>query len=91
MIVTRVPDGHVWLRIEPQPRGSGYEFVNGIVGGVVPKEFIPAVDRGVQEQMENGVVAGFAMVDCKVTLYDDIPRISVNNESAITFWDEVPH
>ncbi|MDH4054478.1 MAG: elongation factor G [Gammaproteobacteria bacterium] len=62
--------GHVWLRIEPQPRGSGYEFVNGIVGGVVPKEFIPAVDRGVQEQMENGVVAGFAMVDCKVTLYD---------------------
>jgi len=62
--------GHVWLRIEPQPRGSGYEFVNGIVGGVVPKEFIPAVDRGVQEQMENGVVAGFAMVDCRVTLYD---------------------
>jgi len=62
--------GHVWLRIEPQPRGSGYEFVNGIVGGVVPKEFIPVVDRGVQEQMENGVVAGFAMVDCKVTLYD---------------------
>jgi len=62
--------GHVWLRIEPQPRGSGYEFVNGIVGGVVPKEYIPAVDRGVQEQMENGVIAGFAMVDCKVTLYD---------------------
>jgi elongation factor G len=62
--------GHVYLRIEPQPRGQGYEFVNGIVGGVVPKEYIPAVDRGVQEQMENGVVAGFAMVDCKVTLYD---------------------
>jgi elongation factor G len=62
--------GHVYLRIEPQPRGSGYEFVNGIVGGVVPKEYIPAVDRGVQEQMENGVLAGFAMVDCKVTLYD---------------------
>ncbi len=62
--------GHVYLRIEPQPRGAGYEFVNAIVGGVVPKEFIPAVDRGVQEQMENGVVGGFAMVDCKVTLYD---------------------
>jgi elongation factor G len=62
--------GHVFLRIEPKPRGTGYEFVNGIVGGVVPKEYIPAVDRGVQEQMENGVVAGFAMVDCKVTLYD---------------------
>ncbi|NQV86709.1 MAG: elongation factor G, partial [Woeseiaceae bacterium] len=62
--------GHVYLRIEPLPRGSGYEFVNGIVGGVVPKEYVPAVDRGVQEQMENGVVAGFSMVDCRVTLYD---------------------
>jgi elongation factor G len=62
--------GHVYLRIEPLPRGSGYEFVNGIVGGVVPKEYIPAVDRGVQEQMENGVVGGFSMVDCRVTLYD---------------------
>ena len=62
--------GHVYLRIEPLPPGGGYEFVNGIVGGVVPKEYIPAVDRGVQEQMENGVVAGFPMQDCKVTLYD---------------------
>jgi len=62
--------GHVYLKIEPLPAGSGYEFVNGIVGGVVPKEYIPAVDRGVQEQMENGVVAGYPMVDCKVTLYD---------------------
>jgi elongation factor G len=62
--------GHVYLRIEPLPPGGGYEFVNGIVGGVVPKEYIPAVDRGVQEQMENGVVAGFPMQDCKVTIYD---------------------
>ena len=62
--------GHVYLKIEPLPAGSGYEFVNGIVGGVVPKEYIPAVDRGVQEQMENGVVAGYPMMDCKVTLYD---------------------
>ncbi len=62
--------GHVYLKIEPTPAGSGYEFVNGIVGGVVPREYIPAVDRGVQEQMENGVVAGFPMQDCKVTLYD---------------------
>lgn len=62
--------GHVYLKIEPTAPGSGYEFVNGIVGGVVPKEYIPAVDRGVQEQMENGVVAGFPMQDCKVTLYD---------------------
>ena len=62
--------GHVYLRIEPMPAGTGYEFANEIVGGAVPKEYIPAVDRGVQEQMENGVVAGYPIVDCKVTLYD---------------------
>lgn len=62
--------GHVWLRLEPKEAGSGYEFVNAIVGGVVPKEYIPAVDKGVQEQMQNGVIAGFPMVDVKVTLFD---------------------
>ena len=62
--------GHVYLKIEPLPAGEGYEFVNGIVGGVVPREYIPAVDRGVREQMENGVVAGYPMQDCRVTLYD---------------------
>ncbi|MDX1508184.1 MAG: elongation factor G [Woeseiaceae bacterium] len=62
--------GHVYLRIEPAEAGSGYEFVNEIVGGVVPREYIPAVDKGVQEQMENGVIAGYPVVDCKVTLYD---------------------
>jgi len=62
--------GHVWLRIEPLERGTGYEFVNEVVGGVIPKEFIPAVDKGVQEQLGNGVLAGFPMVDVKVTLYD---------------------
>ncbi len=62
--------GHVYLRIEPTEAGSGYEFVNEIVGGAVPKEYIPAVDKGVQDQMENGVVAGYPVVDCKVTLYD---------------------
>ncbi len=62
--------GHVFLRIEPREAGAGYEFVNEIVGGAVPKEYIPAVDRGIQEQMENGVVAGFPVVDCRVTLYD---------------------
>jgi elongation factor G len=62
--------GHVWLRIEPQEAGTGYEFVNEIVGGVVPKEYIPAVDKGIQEQMENGVIAGYPVVDVKVTLYD---------------------
>ncbi len=62
--------GHVWLRIEPNEEGAGYEFVNEIVGGVVPKEFIPAVDKGIQEQMQNGVVAGYPVLDVKVTLYD---------------------
>ena len=62
--------GHVFLRIEPKEPGTGYEFVNEIVGGVVPKEYIPAVDRGVRDQMENGVVAGYPVVDVKVSLYD---------------------
>jgi len=62
--------GHVFLRIEPLPPGSGYEFENAIVGGVVPREYISAVDKGTREQMENGVVAGYRVVDCKVTLYD---------------------
>jgi len=62
--------GHVWLRIEPKEPGLGYEFVNKIVGGVVPKEYIPAVAKGVKEQMENGVIAGYPVVDVKVTLYD---------------------
>ena len=62
--------GHVWLKVEPQEEGTGYEFVNAIVGGVVPKEFIPAVDKGCQEQMQSGVLAGYPMLDIKVTLYD---------------------
>jgi elongation factor G len=62
--------GHVYLRIEPNEPGSGYEFVNEIVGGVVPREYIPAVDKGVQEAMKSGVKAGYPVVDVKVTLYD---------------------
>lgn len=62
--------GHVYLKLEPQEQGSGYEFVNAIVGGVVPKEYIPAVDKGIQEQMENGVLAGYPVIDVKVTLFD---------------------
>ncbi len=62
--------GHVYLRIEPKEAGSGYEFVNEIVGGVVPREYIPAVDKGVQEQLQNGVIAGYPMVDVKVSLFD---------------------
>jgi elongation factor G len=62
--------GHVWLKIEPQEAGIGYEFINAIVGGVIPKEYIPAVDKGVQEQLQNGVIAGYPVVDVKVTLFD---------------------
>ncbi len=62
--------GHVWIRLEPQEPGVGYEFDNSIVGGVIPKEYIPSVDKGIQEQALNGVLAGFPVVDFKVTLYD---------------------
>ena len=62
--------GHVWLKIEPKEAGGGYEFVNGIVGGVIPKEYVPAVDKGIQEQMKNGVIAGYPVEDVKVTLFD---------------------
>ena len=62
--------GHVYVKLEPTEPGSGYEFVNGIVGGVVPREYIPAVDKGVREQMENGVIGGYPVVDVRVTLYD---------------------
>ncbi len=62
--------GHVWLRIEPKEPGTGYEFVNAIVGGVVPKEYVAPVDKGIQEQIQNGVIAGFPVVDVKVTLFD---------------------
>ncbi len=62
--------GHVWLKIEPQTSGDGYEFENAIVGGAVPREYISSVDKGVQEQMQNGVIGGYPVVDVKVTLYD---------------------
>jgi elongation factor G len=62
--------GHVYLRLEPLPPGKGYEFENAVIGGVVPREYIGAVDKGVREQMQNGVVAGYPVVDCKVTIFD---------------------
>jgi elongation factor G len=74
--------GHVHLRIEPQEPGVGYEFVDEIKGGVIPKEYIPAVDKGVQEQMENGVLAGFPLVDIKVTVYDGSYHDVDSNEMA---------
>ena len=62
--------GHVVLKLEPLERGGGYEFVNSITGGVVPREYIPAVDKGIQSQMQNGIIAGYPVVDVRVTLYD---------------------
>jgi len=62
--------GHVLLRLEPKEPGTGIEFVNEIVGGVVPKEYVPAVEKGVREQLDSGVLAGFPMVDVKATIYD---------------------
>ena len=62
--------GHVVLKIEPQELGKGYEFINQIVGGTIPKEYIPAVDKGIQEAMESGVIANYPVVDVKVTLFD---------------------
>jgi elongation factor G len=62
--------GHVWLRLEPLPVDANYEFVNKIVGGVIPKEYIPAVGKGVHEQMQNGCLAGYPLLAMKVTLYD---------------------
>ncbi|MDP9140243.1 MAG: elongation factor G [Pseudomonadota bacterium] len=62
--------GHVWLRIEPQEAGKGYEFVNGIVGGAIPKEFIPGVDKGLKDAIKSGVLAGYPVVDIKITLFD---------------------
>ena len=74
--------GHVKVRIEPLEAGGGYEFVNAIVGGVVPREYIPAVDKGIQEQIKNGVIAGFPVVDVKVTLFDGSYHEVDSNEMA---------
>jgi len=62
--------GHVWLKVEPRERGKGFEFINAIKGGIIPQEFIPAVEKGVKEAMEKGVLAGYPVVDIEVTLYD---------------------
>ncbi|MCP4488373.1 MAG: elongation factor G [Gammaproteobacteria bacterium] len=74
--------GHVWVKLEPAQEGSGYEFENAVVGGVVPREYISAVDKGMQEQMENGVLAGFPLVDVKATLYDGSYHDVDSNEMA---------
>jgi len=74
--------GHVWIKLEPLDSGKGYEFVNAVVGGVVPREYIPAVDKGVQEQIQNGVLAGYPVVDVKVTLFDGSYHDVDSNEMA---------
>ena len=74
--------GHVRLRLEPRGLGSGYQFVNELVGGVIPKEFVPAIDKGIQEQMENGIIAGFPVVDVKVSLFDGSYHEVDSNEMA---------
>jgi elongation factor G len=62
--------GHVWLKLEPNVAGAGFEFVDAIKGGTVPREYIPAVEKGLKEALNNGVLAGFPVVDVKVTLFD---------------------
>jgi elongation factor G len=74
--------GHVWLKLEPLPTGKGYEFVNAIVGGAVPREFIPAVDKGIQEAVQTGVIAGYPIVDVKVTAFDGSYHDVDSNEMA---------
>ncbi|QGH32713.1 elongation factor G [Gracilibacillus salitolerans] len=74
--------GHVWVKFEPNEEGAGYEFVNKIVGGVVPREYIPSVEAGIKESLENGVVAGYPLIDVKATLYDGSYHDVDSNETA---------
>jgi len=89
--------GHVWLRLEPQEQGSGYRFESAIVGGVVPKEYIPSVNLGIQEAMANGVLAGYPIVDIKATLLDgsyhevDSSEMAFRAAGSIAFKDGFRH
>ena len=74
--------GHVWIKLEPNEAGKGYEFIDAIKGGVVPREYIPAVDKGLQDTLPNGVLAGFPVVDVKVTLFDGSYHDVDSNENA---------
>ncbi|MGA7824745.1 MAG: elongation factor G [Steroidobacteraceae bacterium] len=74
--------GHVWLKIEPNEAGKGNEFINGVVGGSVPREYVPAVDKGIREAEETGVIAGYPVVDVKVTLFDGSYHDVDSNEMA---------
>ena len=85
--------GHVWIKVEPQEEGKGYEFVDAIKGGVVPREFIPSVDKGVKDTMNSGVMAGYPVVDVKVTLFDgsyhdvDSSQIAFELAASMAFKD----
>jgi elongation factor G len=85
--------GHVWLRLEPRERGAGFEFVNEITGGVVPREFIPGIEKGVQEALASGVLAGYPVVDIKVSVYDgsyhdvDSSELAFKIASSMAFKD----
>lgn len=74
--------GDCWIRLEPLPRGGGYEFVNQIVGGVIPKQYIPAVEKGILEAMDSGVLAGYPVTDLRVTLYDGSYHVVDSSEMA---------
>jgi elongation factor G len=74
--------GHVWLQLEPLEKGKGFEFVNGVIGGTVPREYVPAVEKGVKEAMESGGLAGYPMVDMRVTLVDGSYHEVDSNEMA---------
>ncbi|GAC1620576.1 MAG: elongation factor G [Ktedonobacteraceae bacterium] len=74
--------GDVWVKVEPNERGKGFEFVNAIVGGVVPREYIKPVENGIRETLENGIIAGFPMIDVKATLYDGSYHDVDSNEMA---------
>lgn len=74
--------GDVWIRVEPNERGKGFEFVNAIVGGVIPKEYIKPVENGIRESLENGIIAGYPMIDVKATLYDGSYHEVDSNEMA---------
>ncbi|HYL02860.1 MAG TPA: elongation factor G [Steroidobacteraceae bacterium] len=74
--------GHVWLKLEPNESGKGYEFINGVVGGTVPREYVPAVDKGIKEACDTGVIAGYPVVDVKVTLFDGSYHDVDSNEMA---------
>jgi elongation factor G len=85
--------GHVILKLEPNEPGAGFEFIDKIVGGVIPKEYIPAVEKGIEEALDNGVLGGFPVVDVRVTLYDgsyhevDSSEIAFKNAAAIAFYE----